>query len=57
MFTTKTETAYSISDLARDLEKAAIEARGARLNLHAVEDAIEQQLRVHRQYVAASLKF
>ena len=56
MFTKKDEK-YTLDDLCRDLEAAGIKARAARLNAHGVENALEQQIRIQRGYIAASLKF
>jgi hypothetical protein len=56
MFTKKDEK-YTIENLTRDLEAGLIKARAAHVNKHAVENALEQMLRVHRQYIATSLRF
>jgi hypothetical protein len=57
MFTKKAETPFTLDAFARDIEKTMIEARKAHLNAHAIERVLEQALRVHRSYIAASLKF
>jgi hypothetical protein len=57
MFTKKDDGKYTLDNLTRDLESALVKARRADLNVHAAENAIEQMIRVHRSYIAASLRF
>jgi hypothetical protein len=55
--TKKTETAYSIENLARDLEAIMVKGRAAKINGYALEAAIERALQTQRSYIASSLRF
>jgi hypothetical protein len=54
MFGSKTD--YKLADLVRDLEAALTKARASHVNKHAVENALEQMLNVHRAYIASTLR-